>query len=89
MSEWQPIETAPLDDKPVLLHCRVHGAMQGVFCPGEWSDDTPNSPAEYDGPIWLCGDDLLQVEIEECSPDPREWHHGTITHWQPLPEPPK
>ena len=84
--EWQPIETAPKDGTSVLLYI-PHRICEGWFSKGEWSEDTPISPAEYSGEVWVCCDDEFQVEVE-LGPDGFECHFP-ITHWMPLPEPPK
>jgi hypothetical protein len=81
---WQPIETAPKDGSEILI--LAHGmAIQARYSPGEWSEDTPINPAEYDGPVWCAFDDAVQFEIEET---PEGDFHGPVTHWRPLPEPP-
>lgn len=81
---WRPLsDTAWLDGRDIVLlahDMEVHAR----FCPGEWSDDTPNSPAEYSGAVWSCFDDQFQIEIEEISPNPTDWHHGQATHWRYL-----
>ena len=82
---WQPIATAPKDETEILL--MAHGmVIQGRYHPGGWSDDTPVSPAEYDGPVWCCFDDAVSFEIEET---PDGDNHGQVTHWMPLPDPPQ
>lgn len=84
---WQPIETAPRDGTSILIY--AHGmCIEAQYCPGSWSDDTPVSPAEYDGAIWCAFDDQIRFEIEEgATPDGSDCH-GAATHWQPLPLPP-
>jgi len=88
---WREIESAPRDGSEVLLFHEHHGAIQGRFCPGEWSESTPISPAEYSGAVWVLGDDLEQVEVEELPADAplglTAWH-GALLSWQPLPAPP-
>ena len=85
--DWQPIETAPKDGTSVLLFTTCHGVCEAWFAKGEWSDDTPISPAEYSGEFWVCCDDAFSLEVE-LGPDGWE-HHGTATHWMPLPPPPE
>jgi len=85
MSKWQPIETAPKDETHLLLFTSCHGIVEAWFSPGFWSDETPLSPREYTGDVWVCADDAFQIEVELW--DGHE-DHGTATHWMPLPEPP-
>lgn len=75
VNEWQPIETAPRDGVPILLHGgnlsgefylnrRNKGCVIGFFADGK----------QY----WICSNtDYYEVEIEHP------------THWMPLPQPPK
>jgi len=82
---WRSLsgDTDWIDGRDVVL--LAHDMeVQARYCPGEWSDDTPISPAEYDGAVWSCFDDKFQIEIEETSRDPGEWCHNGATHWRPL-----
>lgn len=84
MSGWQPITSAPKDGTSILL--RAHGmVIEARYAAGEWSDETPLSPAEYNGPVWVAFDDAVQFEIEET---PNGDWHGPVTHWMPLPPEP-
>lgn len=80
---WQPIATAPRDETHILLFTTVHGQVEAWFSAGGWSETIDGR--EYDGPVWVCGDDAFQIEIEEI---PDGYHDGAATHWMPLPEPP-
>ena len=74
-------DTAWLDGRDVIL--LAHDMeVQARYCPGEWSDDTPTNPREYPGAVWSCFDDKFQIDIEETSRNPVEWHHGPATHWR-------
>jgi uncharacterized protein DUF551 len=81
---WQPIKTAPLDETDILIFHITHGALQAHYSPGFWTDYLEGR--EYTGPVWVVGDDIYQVEIEET---PEGVSHAEVTHWMPLPEPPK
>lgn len=80
MIDWKPIETAPLDGTVVILHTTCHGVCEAWFSEGSWSDDTPISPAEYDGDVWVCCDDEFSIEVE-LHHDSKRNCHGTATHW--------
>ena len=82
--EWRPIETAPRDGSDILLLANGM-SIEARYCPGEWFEDTPISPREYDGGVWCAFDDALQFDIEET---PGGDFHGQVTHWRPLPAPP-
>jgi hypothetical protein len=71
----------------ILLFTTCHGIVEAWFSPGQWHDY--HEGREYDGPVWVCADDAFQIEIEEIPPEYGGFHHGTATHWMPLPEPPK
>lgn len=89
MSEWKTIDSAPLDGSSVLLFTTCHGIVEAWFAQGEWSEETPISPREYSGAVWVCADDAFQIEVEEGVFENGANHHGTATHWMPLPEPPQ
>ncbi len=82
---WRDIKDAPRDGTPILVNCKTHGAISAVFLKGEWSEHHEYG-RQYEGAIWVLGDDLAQVEVEEY-PDGK-YHDGSLTHWQPLPPPP-
>jgi hypothetical protein len=68
MSEWQPIETAPRDETPVLTRRGGDLMAVAIYLPkaGDW-------PEAWQGG-WLCTDGIGLLNV---------------THWMPLPEPPK
>lgn len=82
---WRPMKDAPRDETDILLNHRVHGIIQGRFWPGSWTDDTPVSPREYEGDMWVMGDDLAREEVE-FGPDGYE-NHGNVLGWSPLDHP--
>ncbi|GEM_PF-2957667 len=61
---WLDVRDVPQDGTPILLNHRTHGIIQGWFSKGEWSGDTPISPREYSGDMWILGDDLYQDDVE-------------------------
>lgn len=84
---WRPIESAPKDGTPVLLFTTCHGQVEAWFSPGEMSVDHEGTK-DYSGDVWVCADDAFQIEVEITGPKPNDYHHGTATHWMPLPTPP-
>ena len=42
---------------------------------------------EYEGPVWIVGDDLHQFEVEES--ESGFWDDPDVTHWMPIPQLPK
>lgn len=85
-----PIHEHPRDDKPVLLYHTIHGWVQGRYAKGEWSEHHEYG-REYDGPVWVLGDDLEQAEVEEVIGQDGlvEYHDGRVTHYKPLPPVPE
>lgn len=76
--EWQPIETAPKDDTPVLLWGLFAGEISGISkAPGmEIGYYTGGGDYASQGFLWATtGGDAYAVW---CKP----------THWMPLPAPP-
>jgi hypothetical protein len=72
MGEWQPIETAPKDGTPVLLHGRFRRYRRGwTTVLATWS--TFSSRPDATDHDWISG--LSRVDAD--------W-----THWMPLPAPP-
>lgn len=79
---WRDVKDAPQDGTNILLKHRVHGVIEGWFSKGEWTDDTPISPREYTGDMWILGDDLSQDEVE-FGPN-GEILAGSVEGWLPL-----
>lgn len=79
---WNPMRDAPRDGRQIIALHRVHGVIEARYHPGGWSEDTPISPAEYDGPMWVLGDDIAQDEVEEYGPEaPEPFHDGRLLGW--------
>ncbi|AHD10043.1 DUF551 domain-containing protein [Phaeobacter gallaeciensis] len=75
--DWQPIETAPKDGTEILA----------VYVPsGKFSPDF--SIVEWDGKSWVGKCDGYR-SIEAQSDFHTNYHEPFLTHWMPLPEPPK
>lgn len=87
-SIWHPMTQTDWHDGRDVVLLAHDMEVTARYCPGEWSEDTPNGPAEYDGAVWSCFDDAFQIEIEEITADPALWEHGPATHWrEPTPRP--
>lgn len=77
------LDEVPMDGRHVLLHSKTHGWIEGWFSKGEWSDDTPFSPREYSGDVWVLGDDLQQIEVE-FGPEGQVYHGSELDGWLPI-----
>jgi hypothetical protein len=75
MSAWQPIETAPKDETPILVYFKDLGVHR-VFWTSTWSDDLDKHG------LWHVTDNKFEARPL------RGYCHGDDTHWMPLPEPP-
>lgn len=86
MSEWQPIETAPQDGKPVLLHARDCGyAHRGCDVQIGFYLGMSYGQLYIGGEEWT---GWLSMSTYEDRGD--EQHTRlTPTHWMPLPTPPE
>lgn len=79
---WNPMSIVPLvEDEQILLVTSYNGVTEARFSPGYWTDHYEGR--EYNGPVWVCGDDEWQIEIEETSEDTAEWRHGSAIGWLP------
>lgn len=75
--KWQPIETAPKDGTEII----------GVYVPtGPY--DADYSIIEWDGKYWVGKCDGYRA-IEAQSDFRTEFHTPFVTHWMPLPPPPR
>ena len=80
--EWKSMNTVPMDGETVELFTTSYSLCEAWFCKGEWSDDTPNGPAEYSGDVWVCCDDAFQIEVEINGLGDGIHCHGSATHWR-------
>lgn len=77
VQQWQPIETAPKDNR--ILLGWVVGIFTGINCViGRWNND---SYAKKPRPYWTHDLERLTTVYGTRSNQP--------THWMPLPEPPE
>jgi hypothetical protein len=85
MSEWQPIETAPLNEFLLLYEDGAMRCGMWSILEGRWE------PAEIPILIDKVGNRLVSREVEEFRGERLElsgflWEP---THWMPLPPPPR
>ena len=73
--EWREIESAPKDGSKILAYCTNGG---DPFCEVLYWDSTDDNQAEK--PSWISG--YFDSHYEQN-------YTYTVTHWQPLPPPPK
>jgi hypothetical protein len=89
MTKWQSIETAPRDETEILILTTM-GVTSARFYDGVWTRTMDGD--DYVGPVWSCCDDAWVIEVEEL-PITEEnlfgYYDEGVTHWMPLPEPPK
>ena len=79
MSEWQPLSTAPKDGKVYLGFDADDGG--GLYCGVvaiHWRNAHEDIPEEYPAE-WCVSEIGSGDKLRGCN----------LTHWQPLPEPPK
>lgn len=90
MSDWQPIETAPKNQKVLVFFRNSLGKgrtlLATYYAEGslEWSDDAWQRD-EADQGAYAPEDWYEETETHEMLMPIVE----TLTHWMPLPEPPK
>ena len=86
MDDWKPIESAPKDGTPLdvwierlNLKKNVSGSREvGVY----WRPDEKDEPT-FAGGKWMMPSTGL------CDSYPAESATSRVTHWMPLPQPPK
>lgn len=80
--EWQPIETAPRDGRPLLL-CR---AIDADGAPIDWNDNPSTAGVFVQVASWREEEDWWGVYTSSIQ---EPLLHFTPTHWRALPPPPK
>lgn len=60
----KPMSEAPRDGTDILIKHNIHGWIQARYDKGYWVDN-PTEDRYYTGTVWVCGDDILQIEVEE------------------------
>lgn len=83
MSEWQPIETAPMDGTSILVHNNNAPGCPGGVADECWAGNTDVAAwwADEKGGNgeWIC---YMSAVLDPTL-------HFDPTHWMPLPSPPK
>jgi hypothetical protein len=81
---WQPIDTAPRDDRPVLLYCpRLRGHVAREIVVGVWRFDANRRSFGY----WVSDVGVLDSGFSETGPW-IEYHELHPEKWAPLPDRP-
>lgn len=83
---WSHMKDAPRNGEIILVLHRSHGVMEAYFDKGHWTKDTPILPATYSGSVWVLGDDIEQVEVEEYPSDSGadyNYNDGEVLGWLP------
>lgn len=73
-NEWQPIESAPRDATPILIYTPGHDRKP--VCEAWWAHDYEGGPGYWMTPIGPAGRGYTILE-------------KAVTHWMPLPAPPR
>jgi hypothetical protein len=81
VSDWQPIETAP-DDGTEFQAWAIQREPTENWPDGWWEPRARVNPETEAREVW----DRVDYDAEGWTPEDRYWH---VTHWQPVPEPPK
>jgi len=75
------MKDAPRDGSRILIKHSVHGWIEASYDAGYWTHSMDGD--EWNGPVWVCGDDITQIEIEET---PNELFEPEALGWLELPE---
>ena len=96
MSEWRPIETAPKDGTPVILLSAGYTTPADQWYPkiyhgprvaiGQWNADGTSWVDRYGS---IDGDAHHLENTGTWSSEGGWFQPNEVTHWMPLPEPPK
>lgn len=89
--DWQTIESAPRDGRKILIFVRREGVTEARYdelIPGKTFEGDDDSTGGY----WICCDNKWRIEVTEMwnlNKSDVSYDDGQVTHWMPLPEPPK
>jgi len=83
VSDWQPIETAPRDGTPILLFWD-EGHLDSRFV-GYFDTEANEAPHRDNRSMYPFGPFVWRISMADCGAVAEE----LVTHWMPLPEPPK